>query len=59
MQVYLDTSALVKLVVREKESSALRRYLQASPHDGPSAEAHRSTSSPTPVACSAGSTWSR
>jgi len=33
MQVYLDTSALVKLVVREKESSALRRYLQASPHD--------------------------
>jgi predicted nucleic acid-binding protein len=33
MQVYLDTSALVKLVVREQESSALRRYLRTAPDD--------------------------
>lgn len=29
--VYLDSSALVKLVVKEKESAALRRYLRADP----------------------------
>jgi hypothetical protein len=29
--VYLDSSALVKLVVREPESSALRRYLRRRP----------------------------
>ena len=29
--VYLDSSALVKLVVREAESSALRRYLRRRP----------------------------
>ena len=28
MRTYLDTSALAKLVVREKESPALRRYLK-------------------------------
>lgn len=28
MAVYLDSSALVKLVVRERESSALRRFLR-------------------------------
>src|ERR1041384_2892955 len=30
--VYLDSSALVKLVVREAESSALRRFLRARLH---------------------------
>ena len=29
--VYLDSSALVKLVVRERESSALRRFLREEP----------------------------
>ena len=29
--VYLDSSALVKLVVRERESSALRRFLERHP----------------------------
>lgn len=29
--VYLDSSALVKLVVAERESAALRRYLRAEP----------------------------
>ena len=29
MAVYLDSSAIVKLVVRERESSALRRFLRA------------------------------
>lgn len=33
MQLYLDTSALVKLVVQEVESSALRRHLKDSLHD--------------------------
>lgn len=28
MAVYLDSSAIVKLVVRDRESSALRRYLR-------------------------------
>jgi len=31
MAVYLDSSALVKLVVRERESSALRRFLRNQP----------------------------
>ena len=31
MAVYLDSSAIVKLVVRERESSALRRYLRSHP----------------------------
>jgi uncharacterized protein len=30
--VYLDSSALVKLVVAERESGALRRYLRGEPH---------------------------
>ena len=30
--VYLDSSALVKLVVAETESAALRRFLQTHPH---------------------------
>lgn len=30
--VYLDSSALVKLVVAESESAGLRRYLRAEPH---------------------------
>jgi uncharacterized protein len=30
--VYLDSSALVKLVVAERESAALRRYLRGEPH---------------------------
>ena len=29
--VYLDSSAIVKLVVREKESAALRRFLESHP----------------------------
>ena len=29
--VYLDSSALVKLVIAEKESAALRRYLRSEP----------------------------
>ncbi len=29
--VYLDSSALVKLVIRERESGALRRYLASEP----------------------------
>jgi predicted nucleic acid-binding protein len=29
--VYLDSSALVKLVIAEKESTALRRYLRSEP----------------------------
>lgn len=33
MQLYLDTSALVKLVVLEAESAALRQYLSAFPDD--------------------------
>jgi predicted nucleic acid-binding protein len=33
MQVYLDTSALVKIVVREPESAGLRRYLRSMPND--------------------------
>lgn len=33
MQVYLDTSALVKLVVREPESAALRRHLRSHTED--------------------------
>lgn len=33
MQVYLDTSALVKLVVEEPESSALETYLGDYPTD--------------------------
>lgn len=33
MQVYLDTSALVKVVVREPESAALRRYLRSHTED--------------------------
>jgi predicted nucleic acid-binding protein len=32
--VYLDSSALVKLVQREAESSALRRFLRRYPDDG-------------------------
>ena len=31
MAVYLDSSALVKLVVREAESAALRRFLRSHP----------------------------
>ena len=31
MAVYLDSSALVKLVVHERESSALRRFLRTQP----------------------------
>ena len=31
MAIYLDSSALVKLVVREAESSALRRFLRPRP----------------------------
>lgn len=31
MAVYLDSSAIVKLVVRERESSALRRFLRTRP----------------------------
>ncbi|MBX8686907.1 nucleic acid-binding protein [Mycobacterium vulneris] len=34
MRTYLDTSALVKLVVAEPESSALKRHLGALPGDG-------------------------
>ena len=30
--VYLDSSALVKLVVAERESAALRRYVRGEPH---------------------------
>lgn len=33
MRIYLDTSALVKLVVAEAESEALRRYLTEFPDD--------------------------
>jgi predicted nucleic acid-binding protein len=33
MQLYLDTSAMVKLVVLEAESAALRDYLRAFPGD--------------------------
>lgn len=33
MQVYVDTSALVKLVVVEEESAALRRYFEDFPGD--------------------------
>ena len=33
MQIYVDTSALVKLVVVEAESPALRRYFEDFPHD--------------------------
>ena len=33
MQIYLDTSALVKLVVMEPESLALRSYLERFPSD--------------------------
>jgi uncharacterized protein len=33
MQIYVDTSALVKLVVVEAESAALRRYFEDFPHD--------------------------
>lgn len=33
MQVYLDTSALVKLVVSEPESASLRDYLASHPQD--------------------------
>ena len=34
MRLYLDTSALVKLVQRESESAALRRYLRRHAGDG-------------------------
>ena len=34
MRVYLDTSALVKLVVAEPESAALRSFLTRTPSDG-------------------------
>lgn len=34
MRVYLDTSALVKLVVAESESAALRSFLTRIPSDG-------------------------
>jgi uncharacterized protein len=34
MQLYLDASALVKLVVLEPESSALLRYLEEHPGNG-------------------------
>jgi hypothetical protein len=34
MRVYLDTSALVKLVVAESESAALRSFLARIPSDG-------------------------
>jgi uncharacterized protein len=34
MRVYLDTSALVKLVVAEPESAALRSFLMRTPSDG-------------------------
>lgn len=33
MKTYLDTSALVKLIVDEPESAALRRYLERIPSD--------------------------
>lgn len=33
MSLYLDSSALVKLVTREAESSALRRFLRRHPED--------------------------
>ena len=33
MQLYLDTSALVKLVTRERETPALRTYLSRYAHD--------------------------
>ena len=33
MRLYLDSSALVKLVQREAESEALRRYLRSHPSD--------------------------
>jgi hypothetical protein len=36
MKLYLDTSALVKLVSTEPESSALRRYLESHAGDTPS-----------------------
>jgi uncharacterized protein len=34
MRIYLDSSALVKLVRREAESSPLRRFLRRHPDDG-------------------------
>jgi predicted nucleic acid-binding protein len=34
MRLYLDSSALVKLVQREPESDALRRFLRRSRSDG-------------------------
>ena len=33
MRIYLDTSALVKLVVRENETDSLRKYLRHHPDD--------------------------
>jgi len=39
MRVYLDTSALVKLVVAEPESAALRSFLMRTPSDGRSTSA--------------------